>query len=199
LFIARTSVGFEDDLMMTIRRRTFLTMALVLWPTAGLAADPDPLAEAMGALAREKSAAEQYAVVLATVGKKDMATYLRGISLYAEAKAEFDGLIAQLVTGLRDGHDPTTSEAFKQALQRAAEKRIAFTTFVTNDVIGKIEGAKPGLPAIIVVAPELIKAITDAGLSIWTAFHKVGKEKQDEILGDLERVKWRPFAALAPS
>jgi hypothetical protein len=157
--------------MLTIGRRTFLMMALLLPPTVALAADPDPLAEAMGALAREKSAAEQYAVVLATVGKKDMTTYLRGISLYADAKAEFDGLIAQLATGLREGRDPTTSEAFKQALQRAAEKRIAFTTFVTNDVIGKSEGAKPGLPAIIVVAPELIKAITESGLSIWTMFH----------------------------
>jgi hypothetical protein len=161
------------------------------------ATDPMPLPEAVGVFAREKSAAEQYAVVLSTVGKKDMGTYLRGVTFYADAKAEFVGLITQLAFSLRERRDPDTSDAFKQALRGAAEKRIAFTTFVTNEVIGKIEGAKPGLPAIIAVVPALIKAITGAGLSIWAAFRKAGKERQDAMLNELDHLKWRPFAKLA--
>ena len=51
------------------------------------------LGKAVRVLAHEKSAAEQYAVILATAGKSDTALYVRGIQLYADAKAElFDYL-----------------------------------------------------------------------------------------------------------
>jgi len=68
---------------------------------------------------------------------------------------------------------------------------------VTKDVIGKIEGAKPGLPSIISIVPDLIKAITDAGLSIWKGFRGAAKEKQDAILDELEHQKWKSFADIA--
>ncbi len=188
--------------MVVIKRRTFVLTAF-LWSAFGTLArgaadDPIPLTDAVGVLGREKSAAEQYAVILATVGRENITNYLRGITLYADAKAEFDGLITQLRFNLREGHDPSTSDAFRQALRSAAEKRVAFTTFITNDVIGEIKGAKPGLPMIIGAAPDLIKAITEAGLSIWAAFRNAAKEKQDAILDDLEHLKWRSFAELAP-
>jgi hypothetical protein len=158
---------------------------------------PHSLAEAIGVLAREKSSAEQYAVILATVGKKDVNIYLRGVTLYAEAKAEFDGLVEQIEFSLRDGRDPTTSDAFTQTLEKAAQKRIAFTDYVLKDVVGKAEGVRPGLRSIVSIVPDLIKAITDAGLAIWREFRAVGKEKQDAILAELAALKWRPFAELA--
>jgi hypothetical protein len=63
------------------------------------------LPEAMGFLRHEKSAAEQYAVILSTVAKNDAAQFVRGIELYADAKAEFDGLIAQLRIELQTGRN----------------------------------------------------------------------------------------------
>jgi hypothetical protein len=186
--------------MTVTGRRTFLLMASVLGG-ASLArgqVEEANLPEAVGVLAHEKSAAEQYAVVLATVGKKHMGPYLRGVTLYADAKADFDGLIEQLRFSLREGRDPTTSDKFSKALRGAAEKRVAFTNFVSSDVIGKIEGKKPGLPEVISAVPELIKVISDAGLAIWAVFRTAAKEKQDAILGDLDRLKWSPFAELAP-
>jgi hypothetical protein len=66
------------------------------------------LPEAMRFLAHEKSAAEQYAVILSTVAKNDAALYVRGIALYADAKAEFDGLIAQLRIELQTGQEPAS-------------------------------------------------------------------------------------------
>jgi hypothetical protein len=85
------------------------------------------LGKAVGVLAHEKSAAEQYAAILATVGKSDIALYVRGIQLYADAKAEFDALIAELKFDLNTGKDPARSALFNGALQGAAEKRVAFT------------------------------------------------------------------------
>jgi hypothetical protein len=189
--------------VIAIGRRKFLLLAAGLLlsgsPSGAATVDESALGEAVGVLAKEKSAAEQYGVVLATVGKKHIETYLHGVTLYADAKADFDGLIEQLRFSLRDGYNPTTSDKFTNALKGAAEKRVAFTKFVSGDVIGKIEGKKPGLPEVISAVPELIKVIRDAGLSIWTAFHYAGKEKRDAILGDLDRLKWRSFAELTPA
>jgi len=56
------------------------------------------LADAIRVLAREQSAAEQYAVLLDSHGKADTNRYVQGITRYAEAKADFDGLIEALKT-----------------------------------------------------------------------------------------------------
>ena len=155
------------------------------------------LSNAVRVLAYEKSAAEQYAVILATVGKSDTARYVRGIRLYADAKAEFDAMIAELKFDLTTGQDPERSAVFSGALQGAADKRVAFTSFVSHEVVDKVEGARPGLPGVITAVPELVKAITDAGLAIWKAFHDAGKERRDAILTEVDHLQWRSFADLA--
>jgi hypothetical protein len=155
------------------------------------------LSDAVRVLTHEKSAAEQYAVILATVGKTDPARYVRGIVLYADAKAEFDALVAELKFDLTTGQDPSHSAVFTGALQGAAEKRVAFTSFVSHEVVDKIKGARPGLPDVISAVPELVKTITDAGLSIWKAFHDAGKERRDAILNEVEHLQWRSFGELA--
>ncbi|HMD62966.1 MAG TPA: hypothetical protein VKF83_03205 [Stellaceae bacterium] len=154
------------------------------------------LPDAMRFFAHEKSAAEQYAVILSTVAENDAAQYVRGIELYADAKAEFDGLIAQLRIELQTGHEPAKSVKFNEALEGAAEKRIAFTSFVSSEV-DKLQGARPGLEDLIQVVPDLVKAITEAGLSIWNAFREARTERRDAILNELELLQWRPFAELA--
>jgi hypothetical protein len=156
-----------------------------------------PLAKAVAVLAHEKSAAEQYAVILATAGKSDTALYVRGIQLYADAKAEFDAMIAELKFDLTTGQDPVHSAVFTGALQGAAQKRIAFTSFVSHEVIDKLKGTKPGLPEVIQAVPDLVNAITDSGLSIWKAFHDASNERRDAILIEVDHLQWRSFADLA--
>jgi hypothetical protein len=157
----------------------------------------EALGKAVGVLAHEKSAAEQYAVILATVGKSDTALYVRGIQLYADAKAEFDALIAELKFDLNTGQDPARSAVFNGALQGAAEKRVAFTSFVSHEVVEKVSGARPGLPDVINAVPELGKAIRESGLSIWSVFHDAGKERRDAILSEVDQLRWQSFADLA--
>jgi hypothetical protein len=139
----------------------------------------------------------RHAVILATVGKSDVALYVRGIQLYAEAKAEFDAMIAELKFDLTAGQDPARSAVFTGALRGAAEKRIAFTSFVSREVVEKIQGARSGLPDVLGTVPELVKAITDSGLSIWKAFDDAGKERRDAILSEVNQLQWRSFADLA--
>jgi hypothetical protein len=188
-----------------IINRRLLLLGLALMAVSGgpgEAQKATPSSEAMlagsvGVLAHEKSAAEQYAVILATVGKSDTARYVRGIMLYADAKAEFDALIAELKFDLTTGQDPARSAIFTGALQGAAQKRVDFTSFVSHEVVDKVGGARPGLPAVITAVPELVKAITDAGLSIWKAFHDASKERRDSILNEVDRLQWQSFADLA--
>ncbi len=134
-------------------------------------AAPGTLSDAIRFFGHEKSAAEQYGVIFLTVAKDNTGLYVRGIKLYADAKAEFDGLIAELRFDLKSGQDPARSAKFNEALEEAAEKRIAFTSFVSAEV-DKLPGARPGLPDVIEAVPQLVKAITDAGISIWNAFRR---------------------------
>ena len=176
-----------------------LAGAGLLWMLVGTpAADTSTLSDAVGVLESERSAAESYAEILATVGRKDVEVYVHGIQLYADAKAAFDGLIAQLRIDLIDGRDPAQSPRFAAALRGAAEKRIAFTNYVSDRVVGHIEGARPGLPDVVKAVPDLVKAITDAGLAIWGAFRDANKEHRDAILNEIDHLRWRAFADLAP-
>jgi len=101
------------------------------------------LAEAMAYLKKEQSLSESYAGLLKGVGKPDVATYARGIQRYAEAKAEFDGLLEQLLVALRQREPPDTSPAFQQKLELAAQRRVAFTTFISQEVLSKVpEGTR---------------------------------------------------------
>jgi hypothetical protein len=162
----------------------------------GSPAQPPPAtySDAVQVLAREQSAAEQYAVILDRFGKSDPSQYVKGIIQYADAKADFDGLIEALKTDLIQGRNPSASPKLGDALRAAAEKRVAFTTFVGDQVIGNKGGAQGVLPDVVSVVPDLIKALTKAGISIWKEYSAAGKARRDEIRDELDHLKWKTFA-----
>ena len=153
-------------------------------------------ADAIRVLGHERSAAEAYAMLLDTHGKKDMSRYVEGIRLYSEAKADFDGLLEQLKYNLNEGHDPNNSAKFGQVLEAAAQKRIAFTDFVTQNILGNVQGARPGLPDLITAVPDLVTVLIDAGFNIWKEFQVGNKQRRDDIRVQLDGLKWRSFADL---
>jgi len=199
----RSPTGDGDIGGIALARRVFLTTLLSMTtlghPSAAQQTPPsDALtpSDAMRLFAREKSAAEQYAVILSTIGKNDAVQYIRGIKLYADAKAEFDGLIEELRFDLLNGREPASSATFNEALKKAAEERVAFTSFVSSKV-DELGGARPLLPDVIQSVPELVKAITDAGLAIWKEFRSGREQHRDALLNELDHLKWQPFAQLA--
>ena len=182
-----------------VTRRTFfavLATFVVCGSANGQEAEKGAFTDAIRLFAHEKSAAEQYGVILVTLGKNNVALYLQGIKLYADAKAEFDGLLAELRFDLQSGQEPGSSAKFSEALKAAAEKRVAFTSFV-SDEIAKMQGARPGLPDVIQVVPDLVKAITEAGISVWKTYHQAATDRRDAILNELDQLKWQSFAQLA--
>jgi hypothetical protein len=179
-------------------RRILLAAALssVLCPPARTQqTEPDILSDAIRFFGHEKSAGEQYGVILFTVAKDNVGLYVRGIKLYADAKAEFDGLLAELRFDLERGQEPAKSAKFNEVLKEAAERRVAFTSFVSAEV-DKLPGARAGLPDVIQAVPDLVTAITSAGISIWNAFRQTRKENRDALLSELKHLEWRPFSEL---
>lgn len=164
----------------------------------------NPLAEAMGYLKKEQSLAEGYAGLLKGFGKQDRAIYARGIQLYAEAKAEFDGLLEQLLAVLRQGESPDTSAAFQQKLEKAANQRVAFTDFIAQEVLSKVpEGTRSlaailKIPGVIGGVTELVTAFKDTGRAIWQGYRQSGEQERAAIVSQLETLRWKPFEEINP-
>jgi len=176
-------------LFVAVRPDSYTPAAAETPQQAGAVGETAPMtfADAVQVLAREKSAAEQYAIILDRLGKKNPALYVQGITRYAEAKADFDGLIE----ALKAGKDPGAPK-FTEDLRIAAQKRVAFTTFVSEQIVGGDQGARGLLPPVLDVS-DLVRALTEAGLSIWREYRGVGNERRDEIRDQLDDLKWRAF------
>ena len=162
------------------------------------AQEKDNFPEAIGILAKEQSLAENYAVILKEFGKEDIKNYAEGIRLYAEAKAEYDGLIEQLIYNLKADKALDTSPDFQNKLKNAADKRVAFTSFVTDKIIrDDPERKNPLAIAAIGLAPELLDALTKVGKTIWQEYRNVNKEQKQEIVDQLDTLKWKAFHEIA--
>jgi hypothetical protein len=170
-----------------------------------LAVSPaNPLAEAIGYLKKEQSLAESYAGLLKGFGKQDIAMYARGIQRYAEAKAEFDGLLEQLLAAIRQRESPDSSPAFQQKLETAAQRRVAFTEFIAQEVLSKVpEGTRSladilKIPGVIGGVTELATALKGAGLAIWQGYHQSGDQERAVLVSQLEALRWKPFQEIRP-
>ncbi len=146
-----------------------------------------------GQLAREQSLSESYVGLLNQFGKEDVNVYARGIQLYAVAKADFDGLIEQLKNDLISGRKLNQSEQYKAALLTAVEHRIAFTTHIDKEILAKDAGKRGGIAAVLTTVAALLPALTKVGEAIWNAYHKAKKDQRQQILDQLDGLKWKPF------
>src|ERR1019366_3033647 len=121
--------------------------------------------EAIGALGQERSTAESEGALLKRYAPEDVESR----ALYAQAKASFDGLIEQLLADLAQNSDPQISPAFRERLDIAATKRLAFSERANQVLNAKVPvGAKPAwLAAIAAIPADLVKALFDGGRAIW--------------------------------
>jgi hypothetical protein len=147
-------------------------------------------------MAREKSLAEQFLVIMNNFGKKDINQYAPGVVLYAQAKAEFDGLITQLEYQLVEPKPPNESEKFEAVLDEAVAKRVVFTSFVTDTIIPHTDTTRKSIVGdFIKGGADLIKALTEAGLSIWHEYRSASDARRGEIKQELETLRWPQFSA----
>src|SRR5260221_496155 len=91
--------------------------------------------EAIGLLSQERSYAEGGAALVKQYAPND--TEAR--RLYADAKGAFDGLIEQLLADLAQNQDPSLSGTFRERLDAAVVKRVAFSKRVEEVVKPSIQ------------------------------------------------------------
>lgn len=149
--------------------------------------------DAFQVLGEEQSMAESYMYLLNEFGKKDLNKYGKGIQLYVNARAKFNGLIELMKHKLSEGEPFDNSPDFDNTLKTAVDKRVSFTTYINEEIIGDSEGKKGFPVAIIGGAAELIKALTEVGKTIWQEYRSVNDTRRKELLEQLEALKWKAF------
>ena len=147
--------------------------------------------EVVHVLTEEKRLAEEGAILLHRYAKPNQALCTRGTVLYAQAKAEFDGLIGQLKVDLGEDRWPAQSPRFREALQQAVEHRQAFWDFVLQEVAIPAE-AMNGLPVRLAFKPVL-DALIGQTINVWREYRNGKSARREDICRELDAQKWLPF------
>lgn len=156
---------------------------------AGLPVD---LSKGIGVLAEYESNARQHARTLVRLAANDAITsddYHKGQSLYAEAKAGFDGWIDQLVFEIKFGSKGAPSPTHQAIEERARAKGNAFVEFVRKQNPGS--GNRTRGPIA-----DKIKSVF---AMIVTGTTNVSSSEQTTVIQKLQAYKWPEFHAFETS
>jgi len=100
---------------------------------------------------------------------------------------------------------PDTSAAFQQKLEQAARRRVAFTEFISQEVLTKVpEGTRSlaailAIPGVIGGVTELAEGLKDAGGgATWQGYRQSGEQERAALVSQLEALRWKPFQAITP-
>jgi hypothetical protein len=151
---------------------------------------PSDLAQGIGVLSEYKSNAEQQAQILVGLAADEDITkdeYRQGQSLYAQAKAGFDGWIDQLIFEVQSGKTELLSPQYESIQVEAKVKGDAFTKYVQKQFLGNPRGeVGDGFKSAFAT-------IKEGALSILKGFSKVSTTDQPEVIKKLEGYKWPEF------
>jgi hypothetical protein len=135
---------FESCIMRPGLKAIWTALALLvsIAPGIGRAADIGG-PEAVGRLAGERSKAETCAALLKGYGNKQQSS--RGQLAYGEAKANFDAVIAELITALTEGGNPKSLPSLETDLEHGATGLVNFCKMV-SDLLPDTSGQRASLP-----------------------------------------------------
>ena len=148
--------------------------------------------EAVGRLARERTMAETCAGLLKGHGDKQQ--ILGGQLRYAEAKADFDAVIAELVIALTEGKNPKSLPSLETDLEQGASGLWTFCETVRG-LLPNSSGRKGLLTDIAKTAvAQVITALSEAVAAIYNNHRKDDALTLETIKTQLEATKWPDFA-----
>jgi hypothetical protein len=143
-------------------------------------------------LARERTLAETCAGLLKKYG--DAAAQAQGSLAYAEARAEYDGVIAGLTVALARKGQPQSLPDLQARLQRGFDKREEFCRSV-EPLLPKTQGQKGPIADIV---SGVVKPVTDALVAIWSRTRDDDALMRKTIQTQLEATSWPAFEKVAP-
>jgi hypothetical protein len=183
---------FERRIMRTGHTPILTALALLISIAPGISLADIGWPEAIGRLAGERTKAETCAALLK--GSGDQQNIPRGQLAYGEAKANFDAVIAELITALTEGGNPKSLPSLETDLEHSATALVNFCKMV-SDVLPDTSGQR-GVPADIVkgAIQPVIKALLEGVAAIYNNYRNDQALTRETIKTQLEAAKWPNFA-----
>jgi hypothetical protein len=174
-------------------RHIWIALGLLISVVPGISRAADiGWAEAVGRLAGERSKAETCAALLK--GHGDEQQISRGQLAYGEARANFDAVIAELVTALTEGGNPKSLRSLETDLEHGASGLEKFCKTV-SDLVPDASGRKGVLADIVRGAIEpVINALSEGVAALYNNHRKDHALTRETIKTQLEAAKWPIFS-----
>jgi hypothetical protein len=188
-------IGDAPQKVESVKRGTMCAwtlLVLLVGPTAGMSqAASIGWPEAVSRLVEERSKAETCAASLK--GHGDQEQIARGRLTYSTARADFDGVIAGLITALAEGGTPESFPSLETKLERGASALGEFCRTVA-DLVPRESGRKGILDRIVKAAIEpVIKALSEGVATLYADHRKDDALTRQTIQTLLEAAKWPDF------
>ena len=171
-------------------------LALLVWATPALGQVARVgWPEAVSRLEEERS---QAGVCVASLkGHGNQEQIAQGRLAYGTAKADFDGVIAGLVTALAEGGNPESLPSLDTKLAHGATGLGQFCKTVA-DLVPTASGQKGILDEMVKAAVEpVIKALSEGVAALYNNHRKDDALTRQTIQTKLEAAKWPDFAKVA--
>src|ERR1700730_4720707 len=155
-------------------RQIWTTIALLISIAPGISRAADiGWPEAVGRLARVRSKAETCAALLKGYGDQQQSS--QGQLVYGEAKANFDGVIAGLITALTEGGNPKSLPSLETDLEHGASDLGKFCKTVNDLLPTSSSGHKDVIAGIVKNAIQpVIDALSEAVAALYNNHRKDG-------------------------
>jgi hypothetical protein len=179
-------------------RRALWLMALIVGCSVAWAASAQDIGwqEAVARLKQERTLAETCVALLKKHGRGNAGAIERGQLAYADAKAEYDAIIAGLDVALAQSDQPASLPDLEARLRRGFDKRQAFCARVEPLVPPPPKGVKSPFTDIVGGA---VGPVVDALKAIWLRTRDDNALMHKTIETQLEDTKWPSFASVSPS
>jgi hypothetical protein len=172
LFLAETTFSFVGERAMP---------ATMSWP------------EAVGQIAGQRTKAETCVALMKRYGND--AQIARGQLTYADAKADFDAVIAGLIAALSAGQTPASLPSLQAKLTSGVSALLEFSNMVGNllpDTPGQ-KGVMDELAKIIPIEP-LLKMLSEGVSALYSNHRNDDTLTRRTIQTQLEAARWPTFS-----
>ena len=183
--------------MKVMRSIAFSALLPLLALTGPVIAQPAAISwpDAVGKIAGERARAETCVALMKKYG--DDTQKARGEITYTNAKADFDAVIAELITALSTGQTPANLPSLQAKLSGGVSGRVEFCGTV-SDLLPKAAGQKEKSVMIDIVKiipfEQLLKMLSEGVSALYTNHRTDEALTRRTIQTQLEAARWPAFS-----